>query len=164
MDYINYYESPLGRIMMASDGATLTGLWFEDQKFFAQGLSQEYKETDLPIFQHTVEWLNIYFNGKNPDFTLPISIRTTSFRSRVYEILLAIPYGQTMTYGEIANLIAKSSESKSMSAQAVGGAVGHNPISIIIPCHRVIGSDGRLIGYAGGIDKKAKLLELEKSH
>ena len=109
-----------------------------------------------------IKWLDTYFGGKVPNFTPPISIQTTPFRKAVYDILLTIPYGQTMTYGEIANIIAKQNGVERMSSQAVGGAVGHNPVSIIIPCHRVVGADGSLTGYAGGLDRKIELLKLEK--
>ena len=155
MDYIYHYESPIGMITMASDGETLIGLWFDGQKYFGDSLGEAYEEKMLPIFEQTIKWLDIYFSGGIPDFTPALTMRTTEFRKNVWNIMLSIPYGETMTYGEIAKKL------QSMSAQAVGGAVGHNSISLIIPCHRVVGSDGSLTGYAGGIDKKIKLLELE---
>ena len=160
--YINHYHSSLGSITLASDGEALTGLWFDGQKYFPHKLISESIESELPIFKQTVKWLDIYFSGRIPDFTPPISLNTTPFRKAVYNILLTIPYGQTMTYGEIANIIANQKGVERMSAQAVGGAVGHNPISIIIPCHRVVGADGSLTGYAGGLDRKIELLKLEK--
>lgn len=120
-------------------------------------------QKELPIFDETCRWLDIYFSGKEPDFTPPLSMRTTPFRKAVWEIMLTIPYGQTMTYGEIAGIIAEQRGIDRMSAQAVGGAVGHNSISLIIPCHRVIGTDGSLTGYAGGIDKKTQLLAMERA-
>ena len=163
MDYTYHYESPLGGITLASDGNALIGLWFDEQKYFADTLSKEYDEKPLPIFEHTVKWLDIYFSGKAPDFTPPLNMKTTAFRKRVWEIMLTIPFGQTMTYGEIADIIAKEKGLTRMSAQAVGGAVGHNSISLIIPCHRVVGTNGSLTGYAGGIDKKVKLLEMERA-
>lgn len=156
------YTSPIGGITLASDGKALTGLWFDGQKFFPHILVEESSEAELPIFTETVKWLDIYFSGKEPDFTPPISLHTTPFRKVVYDILLTIPYGQTMTYGEIANIIANQQGAEHTSAQAVGSAVGHNPVSIIIPCHRVVGADGSLTGYAGGLDKKTALLKLEK--
>ena len=162
MEYTHYYNSPLGRILLASDGASLTGLWFEEQKYFADTLTGEYEEKDLLIFQQADKWLDIYFSGREPDFTPPLLMKTTPFRKAVWEIMLTIPYGETMTYGEIATRIAKQKGIERMSAQAVGGAVGHNSISLIIPCHRVIGSDGSLTGYAGGIAKKQQLLMMEK--
>ncbi len=162
MDYTWHYASPIGGILLASDGEKLTGLWFDGQKCFANTLIEKPVEEELPIFQETARWLDIYFNGEVPDFTPPLSLRTTSFRREVWDILLSIPYGQIMTYGQIAHIIAKRRGLPRMSAQAVGGAVGHNPISIIIPCHRVIGAKGNLTGYAGGIEKKIRLLTLEQ--
>ena len=161
MDYIHHYLSPLGKITTASDGVSLIGLWFDGQKYFADTLSSDREEKPLPIFEETDRWLNIYFAGREPDFTPKLAMNTTPFRKAVWEILLTIPYGQTMTYGEIASRIAEQKGIAKMSAQAVGGAVGHNSISLIIPCHRVVGSNGSLTGYAGGIDKKLKLLEME---
>ena len=163
MEYIHHYKSPVGDITMASDGEALIGLWFDGQKYFADCLETEAKEKMLPIFRQTDRWLDIYFSGKAPDFTPPLVMKTTGFRKSVWEIMLSIPYGKTMTYGEIAERIAKQKGLKKMSAQAVGGAVGHNSISLIIPCHRVVGTSGSLTGYAGGIEKKIKLLELEKA-
>ena len=163
MHYINHYDSPLGKITFASNGKELTGLWFNGQKYFASTLTKEYEQKNLPVFEQTAKWLDIYFSGKEPDFTPKILITGTSFRKSVAEIMLTIPYGKTMTYGEIANVIAKEKGIAKMSAQAVGGAVGHNSISIIIPCHRVVGTNGSLTGYAGGLDKKIQLLKLEKT-
>lgn len=163
MVYTYHYTFPLGIITLASDGKSLTGLWFDEQKYFPHKLISESIESELPIFKQTVKWLDIYFSGRNPVSTPPISFNTTPFRKAVYDILLTIPYGQTMTYGEIANIIAKQKGIERMSAQAVGGAVGHNPVSIIIPCHRVVGADGSLTGYAGGLDRKIELLKLEKA-
>ena len=161
MDCIYHYDSPLGGITLAGGGESLTGLWFDGQAHFGDTLSREYTECDLPVFAQTVRWLDLYFSGRIPDFTPPIVLRTTPFRRAVCEILLTIPYGCTMTYGEIADRIARQRGSR-MSAQAVGGAVGHNPVSLIIPCHRVLGANGALTGYAGGLDKKMQLLRLEK--
>ena len=162
MIYTFHYKSPLGSITLASNGESLTGLWFDGQNYFPHKLISESIESELPIFTQTCNWLDIYFSGRIPDFTPSISLNTTPFRKAVHDILLTIPYGQTMTYGEIANIIAEQNGVERMSAQAVGGAVGHNPISIIIPCHRVVGADGSLNGYAGGLDKKIELLKLEK--
>ena len=162
MTYIDRYHSPLGDITLASNGEALTGLWFEGQKYFGDTLSSQQEEKELPVFEETKRWLDIYFQGKTPDFTPPLLLETTPFRRAVGEIMLSIPYGQTMTYGEIAERIATQRGIPKMSAQAVGGAVGHNSISNIIPCHRVVGTNGSLTGYAGGIDKKIKLLTLEK--
>ena len=164
MDYIAHYHSPLGGITMASDGDALTGLWFDGQKHFAATLNGEYQtREDLPIFGQTRRWLDIYFSGKVPDFTPPLAMRATPFRRRVWELLLTIPYGHTVTYGEIASILARERSVSTMSSQAVGGAVGHNPISLIIPCHRVIGAQGNTTGYAGGIEKKIWLLRMEQS-
>lgn len=147
---------------MASEGTALIGLWIEGQKYFADSIKEECTEKDLDIFDDISRWLDIYFSGKEPDFTPRILITSTPFRKAVAEIMLTIPYGKTMTYGKIANVIAKEKGIAKMSAQAVGGAVGHNSISIIIPCHRVVGTNGSLTGYAGGLDKKIQLLKLEK--
>lgn len=160
--YTYHYDSPLGGITVASDGTALIGLWFDGQKYFADTITKEATEKSLPIFDETSKWLDIYFGGKEPDFTPPIVMKTTPFRKSVWEVMLTIPYGKTMTYGEIADIIAKQKGIAKMSAQAVGGAVGHNSVSLIIPCHRVVGSNGSLTGYAGGIDKKVQLLKLEK--
>lgn len=162
MDYIHHYDSSLGGITLASDGNALIGLWFDGQKYYADTLDNDHEEKSLPIFDQADKWLDIYFSGKDPAFTPQLTMRGTPFRKTVWEILLKIPFGQTMTYGEIADRISKQNGHSRMSAQAVGGAVGHNPISLIIPCHRVIGADGSLTGYAGGIDRKIKLLSLEK--
>ena len=163
MNNIFHYTSPIGGITLASDSEALTGLWFDGQKYYPHELVEESSEAELPIFTQTCKWLDIYFSGEEPDFTPPISLQTTLFRNAVYDILLTIPYGQTMTYGEIAHILAGQQGIESMSAQAVGSAVGHNPISIIVPCHRVVGADGSLTGYAGGLDKKTALLKLEKN-
>lgn len=163
MHYINHYNSPLGKITFASKGKELTGLWFDGQKYFASTLTKEYEQKNLPVFEQTAKWLDIYFSGKNPDFTSPLFLSSTSFRNEVWKILLTIPYGKIMTYGEIAKLMAENRGVEKMSAQAIGGAVGHNPISIIVPCHRVMGKNGSLTGYAGGVDIKEKLLKIENA-
>ena len=161
MHYTEHYESPIGGITLGSDGTALTGLWFDEQKYFADTLENEHKEKELPVFTETKRWLDIYFSGKAPDFTPPLAMLCSDFRKSVWELMLQIPFGSTMTYGEIAAEIAKQRGLSRMSAQAVGGAVGHNSISLIIPCHRVVGTNGSLTGYAGGIDKKIWLLEHE---
>lgn len=157
------YPSPLGNILLAADEKGLTGLWFEGEKFFANSLSAEHTRQRTPILSQAEKWLDIYFSGREPQFMPPLNPKGSDFRHAVWEILLQIPYGQTITYGEIARLIAVKNGLSGMSAQAVGGAVGHNEISIIIPCHRVVGTDGSLTGYAGGIDRKIRLLELERT-
>lgn len=146
---------------MASDGTALTGLWFNGQKYFAEGLAETAAAKTLPVFDEAVRWLDIYFGGRRPDFTPLLNLEGTAFRKEVWKLLLQIPYGQTTTYGELAAQLAVSKGLKRMSAQAVGGAVGHNPISIIVPCHRVVGTGGSLTGYAGGLPKKLALLKLE---
>ncbi len=161
MQYIHYYQSPLGKILLAADEIGLTGLWFDGQKYFALYLDEEHEEKELPVFTQAKRWLDIYFTGKNPGFQIPLHFTGTEFQNEVWKILSEIPYGQTTTYGAIAKQIAKQRGLQRMSAQAVGGAVGKNEISIIVPCHRVIGSNGSLTGYAGGIDKKIALLQIE---
>ena len=161
MQYISHYSSPLGTILLAADEIGLTGLWFEGQKYFALYLDKEHEERELPVLKQAKTWLDIYFSGREPDFKVPLHFTGTDFQNEVWEILYSIPYGQTTTYGEIAKQLAASRGLKRMSAQAVGGAVGRNEISIIVPCHRVVGSSGSLTGYAGGIDKKIELLKLE---
>lgn len=146
---------------MAADDAGLTGLWFEGQKYFALYLDKEHEEKEVPVFELAKRWLDIYFSGKEADFNVPLHFTGTRFQNEVWEILSTIPYGRLMTYGEIAKRLAAKRGLLRMSAQAVGGAVGHNEISIIVPCHRVVGSNGSLTGYAGGIDKKQSLLTLE---
>lgn len=162
MEYTTLYKSPLGDITLASDGVAITGLWFENQKYFARTLSKETSQKNLSIFDDAKKWLDIYFDGEQPDFNLPLATKGTQFQEDVWKVLLDIPYGTTCTYGDIAKKIAQRHNKKTMSAQAVGGAVGHNPISIIIPCHRVVGVNKSLTGYAGGIHRKVSLLELEK--
>ncbi len=148
------YVSPLGRIILASEGGCLAGLWFAGQRRIARGSREA---GDDPALEETRRWLDIYFSGHDPGFTPPLLLQGTPFRRRVWDILLTIPYGGTVTYGQIAKRLGDN-----MSPQAVGGAVGHNSISIIVPCHRVIGSDGGLTGYAAGVDIKRALLALER--
>lgn len=161
MTYSTEYQSPLGPMTLASDGKSLTGLWFNNQKYFGSTLDERTEDQPLAVFTETKQWLDLYFQGQQPQFTPPIQLNDTPFRQKVWNYLLQIPYGTTCTYKEIAQHIANELNQSSFSAQAVGGAVGHNPISIIIPCHRVIGTNGSLTGYAGGIDKKIKLLQYE---
>lgn len=161
MDYIWHYDSPLGGMTMGSDGESLTGLWFDGQKFFRDTLYETAAKKQLPVFEDTCRWLDIYFSGRNPGFMPSLKLSGTPFRMSVWRILLSIPYGHTLTYGDIARQIAAERGVNTMSAQAVGGGVGHNPISIIVPCHRVIGTDGSLTGYAGGMDRKIWLLRHE---
>lgn len=158
MLYTGYYHSPLGRLLLAADEIGLTGLWFERQRYFAQGLAPVHTDEETPILAQTRRWLDLYFSGSVPDFTPPLHPIGSDFRQEVWALLLQIPYGKTTTYGALANQLAEKHGQRRMSAQAVGGAVGHNAISIIIPCHRVVGADGSLTGYAGGLDTKARLL------
>lgn len=161
MQYTTTYQSPLGKLLLAADKTGLTGLWFEGEKFYADSLDPEHEERDIPVFDDVRRWLDIYFSGREPDFTPPIHMIGSDFRRSVWKLLQDIPYGETITYGALAKQIAGERGLKRMSAQAVGGAVGHNEISIIVPCHRVVGSDGSLTGYAGGIQRKIGLLTLE---
>lgn len=163
MDCIWHYESPLGGITLGSDGKALTGLWFDGQEHYAVTLQSQAEHRRLPVFDETCRWLDIYFSGRAPDFTPELVLHGTPFRKAVWDILLTIPFGKTMSYGEIAERFAHQRGISRMSAQAVGGAVGHNPVSIIVPCHRVVGADGSLTGYAGGLERKARLLEIENN-
>lgn len=163
MPYVQHYVSPLGDILLAADDEGLTGLWFEGQKYEAANLEERTEEKDLPVFCEARRWLDLYFSGKEPDFLPQIHMIGTAFQKSVWKILSEIPYGKTMTYGDIANQVAADRGLEKMSAQAVGGAVGHNPISMIIPCHRVVGTSGSLTGYAGGMGKKTRLLKLENA-
>ena len=151
------YRSPLGGITLASDSQSLTGLWFDGQRYFGSFLRTKHEEHhDIPVLEVSCHWLDIYFSGREPDFMPPLSLKGTPFQQRLWEALLTIPYGHTVTYGELARRLG------CRSAQAVGGAVGRNPISIIVPCHRVVGTNGNLTGYAAGLDRKRTLLELEQ--
>ena len=162
MIYTNEYESPLGHLLLAGDEEGLTGLWFtEGGRYVALGLNEQARRHETDYFDSTKEWLDIYFSGRDPGFFPRIHLTGSAFRKRVGEILCEIPFGKTVTYGWIAERIAKERGCKRMSAQAVGGAVGHNPICIIVPCHRVVGASGSLTGYGGGILRKKALLELE---
>ena len=161
MVYTCKYKSLIGDILLAADEIGLTGLWFEGQKYFANTLPNDHIQQETEILTEAKRWLDVYFSSEEPNFTPPLHPNGSTFRKAVWQILLEIPYGQTITYGEIARRIAVLKNTSHMSAQAVGGAVGHNEISIIIPCHRVIGANGSLTGYAGGIDKKISLLKLE---
>lgn len=162
MKYTGGYESLLGSISLEADEIGLKGLWFGGQKEVAPGSGGEWEAGGSPVLEQARKWLDIYFAGREPDFMPPLHLLGTGFQKKVWEMLCQIPYGQTVTYGDIAGRLAEDRGIARMSAQAVGGAVGHNPISIIVPCHRVVGARGDLVGYGGGIDKKAALLKLEK--
>ncbi len=163
MTFTQRYNSPMGGILLAADEIGLTGVWFDGQKYFARGLPKESTERNTPVLSAARHWLDVYFTGREPDFMPPLNPIGSGFQRAVWELLLQIPYGQTTTYGALAQKLAQHQGLAHMSAQAVGGAVGRNKISILIPCHRVVGTGGRLTGYAGGVDRKAGLLELEHS-
>ena len=165
MIYTTYYNSPIGKLLLASKENKLIGLWIEGQKYYLSGIEDEItKNDDEKILIETKKWLNRYFNGEKPcPNELDLAPIGSKFRKNVWDILCKIPYGKVITYNDIAKEIAKKRKINKMSAQAVGGAVGHNPISIIIPCHRVVGTNGSLTGYAGGLDKKEYLLKLENA-
>lgn len=162
MTFIQHYDSPLGDILLAADEVGLTGLWFEEQRHYAATLPEDVQTKETPALMEGRRWLDIYFAGNEPDFTPPLHLIGTPFRMAVWKILLEIPYGATTTYGAIAKRLAKERGLPQMSAQAIGSAVGRNPISLIIPCHRVIGRNSRLTGYAGGLHRKAYLLAMER--
>ena len=162
MIYKNYYESPLGNILLAGDNVGLTGLWFtEGSRYTGLGLKKDAVPQETDYFDQAKKWLDIYFTGRDPGFFPKLHLVGSDFRNRVGEIMSQIPFGKTVTYGWIADQIARERGFDKMSAQAVGGAVGHNPICIIVPCHRVVGANGSLTGYGGGIRRKKALLELE---
>ena len=162
MDYVWTYDSPLGVLTLASDGTALTGLWFAGQLHFASTLDPDYRLSRRPEFDPAMRWLDVYFSGREPDFTPPLHLRGSAFRQAVWAQLLQIPYGATRTYGAIAGCLAREAGRSRLSAQAVGGAVGHNPVSLIVPCHRVVGCGGAMVGYAGGLWRKEWLLALEQ--
>jgi len=157
MDYTCHYDSPLGGITLGGCGEALIGLWFDDQDHFGETLGPESAEAPLPVFDGARRWLDVYFEGRDPGFTPKLALRGTLFQRSVWEALLSIPYGRTETYASIARKVGLSPA----SARAVGGAVGRNPVSLIVPCHRVLGASGRLTGYAGGLERKRWLLERE---
>lgn len=158
--FLMKYASPLGSLTLAEENGKIIGLWMEHQKYFPM-LSGTQQET--PALRQAADWLDRYFAGQCPSpAELPLAPKGSDFRQAVWQILLQIPYGKTTTYGAIAAALARQRGIHTMSAQAVGGAVGHNPISVIIPCHRVLGADGSLIGYAGGTERKQWLLDFEQ--
>jgi methylated-DNA-[protein]-cysteine S-methyltransferase len=163
MEYITNIESPVGILTVSSDGENILGLWLEGQKYFARTLGKCVVEQNLPLFESVRIWLDSYFSGKVPDFMPPLKPQGSAFQQSIWAILSKIPYGKTVSYGEIARKYNAKNPEKHTSARAVGGAVGHNPISILIPCHRVLGAGGNLTGYAGGVDKKIQLLQVEGS-
>lgn len=162
MDYTRRYESPLGGITLSGDGERLVGLWFDGQERSADVPEAPDGEGRLPAFNAAVRWLDVYFSGRDPGFTPPLFMRGTDFQRAVWEAVMTVPYGRTATYGQLADIVAARTGAKRVSARAVGGALARNAICLIIPCHRVVGADGSLTGYAGGVQRKARLLEMEQ--
>ena len=162
--YKTYYTSPIGQILILTDANALLGLWLENQKYFGTGYNLEQaQQEETEVSRRVSAWLDAYFKGENPATDeIPLAPQVTEFRSKVLTVLQKIPYGQTATYSDILREL-QADYGKIGSARAVGGAIGHNPISLLIPCHRIVGSDGKLTGYASGLDRKAFLLELEES-
>ena len=163
--YYCTYESEIGLLYLISDGKSLIGCYLEGQKYFPNNIDKYYLNEELSILVKSKDWLEKYFNGENPSIDeIPLNFNGTEFRNTVWEVLKEIPYGEVVTYRHIAEIIAKTKGLETMSAQAVGGAVGHNPLLIFIPCHRVIGGDGSLTGYAAGLENKRFLLNLESDN
>lgn len=163
MQYCGRYASPLGEILLAADELGMIGLWFEGQRYFGCGLEENRQTRETPVLETARRWLDVYFSGQEPSFSVPLHVQGTEFQQRVWRVLLTIPYGTISTYGQIARQMAAENGGGRVSARAVGHAVGRNPVSLLIPCHRVIGADGSLTGYAGGVSRKASLLALEQS-
>ena len=160
MEYIRKITTPLGAVTLASDGENLTGLWFDGQRHFGAGLGPDPAEKDLSVFRETERWLEVFFSGACPEWIPPLRLSGTVFQTAVWKALRRIPFGETRTYGQLARLLTEQT-GKPVSARAVGTAAGRNPISLIVPCHRLVGADGSLTGYAGGLERKKRLLELE---
>lgn len=162
MEYTCEYASPIGRLLLSCDSSGLTGVWFEGQRYFARTLGTHVDAPEHPILQQACRWLDAYFQNDTPAPLPPLHPRGTEFQRVVWQFLLQIPLGHTTTYGQLSEQVKKHLGKAHMSAQAIGSAVGHNPLSILIPCHRVLGADGSLTGYAGGLERKEALLSLEK--
>lgn len=162
MLYYKKAASPLGEITLRSDGEALTGLWFAEDKHYGAKDIAGAALADLDVFMQAEAWLAEYFAGREPKVSVPLKLQGSEFQMQVWRLLQDIPYGRLVTYGDIAKKIAAQKGVARMSAQAVGGAVGHNPLCIIVPCHRVVGANGSLTGYGGGMWRKVRLLELEK--
>lgn len=156
------YPSPLGELIMTGDERGLSGLWFREQNRFAAAVPKDAVWREMPVFRQTARWLETYFSGREPDFTPPLNLVGTPFQETVWALLLRIPYGATVSYGELARQTASALGKRLMAPQAVGGAVGRNPVSVIVPCHRVLAADGTLHGYGGGLERKVALLALEQ--
>lgn len=163
MQYTDRYRSPLGDILLAADELGLTGLWFEGQKYYACGLVDARQTGSVPALEAAVRWLDAYFGGQEPTVSVPLHFTGTPFQNEVWALLCTIPYGQTRSYGEIARQLAARRGMARLPARAVGSAVGRNRISLLVPCHRVVGTNGALTGYAGGLERKAALLALESA-
>jgi len=161
MLYTTKYHSPLGKLLLASDGEALTGLWFVGQRHFPRDLGDGRDGGKLPVLCAAVQWLDRYFSGEDPGSAPPVQLRGTAFQLAVWQALRQVPYGQTVTYAQLAERAGLAAAEPARYARAVGAAVGRNPISIILPCHRVVGAGGRMTGYAGGMERKIWLLELE---
>lgn len=161
IEYIYKYNSQIGMLTVSSDGENITGLYIKNIRYSVNAKIIEAGSNDLPVFEKTREWFECYFSGREPDFMPPVKTKGTEFRQSVWKIISEIPYGEVITYGDIAKRIAMQLGKSKMSSQAVGGAVGSNPVSIIIPCHRVVGANGNLTGYSGGLDIKVRLMQLE---
>lgn len=161
MHYTSLYQSPVGEMLIAADDIGVVGIWFRNEKYFAYCLDKENEPRETSVINESKRWLDVYFQGREPDFCPPLYMIGTDFQIEVWNILREIPYGSTTTYNEIAKRIATNRGLERMSAQAVGTAVGKNNINLIVPCHRVVGTNNSLSGYAGGIDKKIRFLKLE---
>lgn len=164
MDYISYYQSPLGELLLACDEQGLVGVWFEGAKYYANHLSDEVMEENHPTLREARAWLDAYFAGQCLEQLPALSYRGTDFQKQVWAVLQAVPYGQTVTYGQLAAAVSERFGRSRVSARAVGGAVGRNPLSLFVPCHRVLGAGGQLTGYAGGLSRKEQLLALEAGY
>ena len=164
MDYMHNYMSPLGEISVASDGESLIGLWFNSQKYFGSTISEPFRYEMVDVFKDTFRWLDLYFSGKQPNFLPKIFLRCSEYRIEVFNELLRIPFGKTVTYSDISHALVERKIMLKASPRAVANAIGHNPISVIIPCHRVIGKNGNMTGYAAGIERKIQLLNHESAY
>lgn len=161
MQFVSHYQSPIGPVTLVAEGDALVGAWFNDQRFFCSTLTPSAVAGVTPVLNDAARWLDDYFKGMRPEYLPALSFAGSDFRLRVWRLLVEIPYGQTTTYRDLGEKVAQNAGKRRMSAQAVGGAVGHNPICIFVPCHRVLAANGSLAGYAGGLERKEFLLRLE---